>query len=127
MSFPTDARGLVLEPLDGREIAAMRNGHLVVTNPGGVRGNHHHVLGTEVSVVLGPALVRVRDESGLRDYAIAAGEAYRFRFPPGVGHAILATGPTASVGFAYNTQPHDPTNPDLVREVLIEPGEAIGS
>src|SRR5262249_23951466 len=120
MTFPTDARGLVIEPLGPDEIPAQRNVHLVMSVPGAIRGNHYHRLGTEVSVVLGPAFVRIRDADGLRDYEIAGDQAYRFTFPPGVPHAVQNTGNSPQVIFSFNTEPHDPARPDVVREVLIE-------
>src|SRR5260370_5294075 len=91
LTFPTDARGLVLEPLGPAEIPAQRNAHLVLTAPGCIRGNHYHERGTEVTVVLGPALVRVRDADGLRDYEVDQDRAYRFTFPPAVPHAMINT------------------------------------
>ena len=120
-AFPTDARGLVVEPLKAHEFAAQRNAHLVLTVPGAIRGNHYHRRGSEVSLVLGPALVRVRDADGLRDHHVGDGQAVRFDFPPGVPHAILNTGDTPLVVISFNTEPHDPAHPDVVREVLIEP------
>jgi UDP-2-acetamido-2,6-beta-L-arabino-hexul-4-ose reductase len=120
IDYPKDARGLVLEPLGPAEIPAQRNAHLVLTVPGAIRGNHYHRAGTEVAVVLGPALVRYRDVTGLQDCEIAPGQAVRLRFPPGVPHAMLNIGTSPMVIFSFNTQPHDPARPDVVREVLIE-------
>ncbi len=120
LTFPTDARGLVLEPLGPDALPAQKNAHLAVSLPGAVRGNHYHRLGTEVTVFLGPGLVRVRDADGLRDYEVAPGLAYRFTFPPGVPHAVLNTGTSPLVILSFNTQAHDPDHSDLVREVLIE-------
>jgi dTDP-4-dehydrorhamnose 3,5-epimerase-like enzyme len=120
LTFPTDPRGLVLEPLRADEFATQRNAHLVLTVPGGLRGNHYHRLGTEVSVVLGPALVRARDADGVRDHVVDAGSAVRFTFPPGVAHAMLNTGTAPLVILSFNTEPHDPSRPDVVRDVLIE-------
>ena len=121
IAFPTDARGLVLEPLRSDEFASQRNAHLVVTAPGCVRGNHYHERGTEVMAILGPALVRVAEEGAVRDYEVAVGEAYRFTFPPGVAHAIQNTGTTPQIAIAFNTEVHDRDRPDVVRVVLIEP------
>ena len=121
ITFPTDARGLVLEPLRPDEFAAQRNAHLVVTGRGQVRGNHFHRQGTEVAVVLGPALVRLRDADGLRDHTVEAGRALRFTFPPGVAHAMLNTGDSPMLILSFNTEAHDPSLPDVVRAVLIEP------
>jgi UDP-2-acetamido-2,6-beta-L-arabino-hexul-4-ose reductase len=119
LTFPTDARGLVLEPLGPEALPSQRNAHLVLTGPGHVRGNHYHRRGTEVAVVLGPALVRLRDADGLRSYPVETGRAVRFTFPPGVPHAMLNTGDAPMVILSFNTDAHDPASPDVVREVLI--------
>jgi len=49
---------------------AQQNVHAVWTAPSVVRGNHHHVRGTEVTLVFGPALVRYRDANGIQDVQI---------------------------------------------------------
>jgi dTDP-4-dehydrorhamnose 3,5-epimerase-like enzyme len=120
VEFPRDARGLVLEPLRAEEFPLQRNAHLVVTHPGCVRGNHYHERGTEVAVVLGPALVRLREGGELRDVEVPDGEAYRFVFPPGVSHAFRNTADRPMLLVAFNTVEHDPAAPDVVRDVLIE-------
>lgn len=56
-----DERGSVFEPLGPKRISAQRNVHVVLTEPGAIRGNHYHREVTEVLAVVGPALVRVRD------------------------------------------------------------------
>ena len=119
--FPTDHRGLVVEPLAPDEFATQRNAHLVITVPGGLRGNHYHKHGTEVALVLGPAFVRYRDGQEVVNCDIAQGEAYRFRFPPGVAHAMHNPSDQPMLILSFNTEPHDPNRPDVVREVLIEP------
>jgi UDP-2-acetamido-2,6-beta-L-arabino-hexul-4-ose reductase len=124
IEFPTDFRGLVLEPLRPEEFAAQRNAHLVLTVPGCIRGNHYHRLGTEVTTVLGPALVRVLEGDAIRDYEVADGRAMRFTFPPGVAHAIQNTGTTPQIAISFNTEPHDPARPDVVREILIDPNSS---
>ncbi len=114
-----DARGVVLEPLGPDAIPAQRNVHLVLTEPGCIRGNHYHPLGTEVAVVLGPALVRLREEGEVRDLHIAEGQACRLTIPPGVAHAFQNTGTRPTVLVAFNTVALDRSNPDVVRDVLI--------
>jgi dTDP-4-dehydrorhamnose 3,5-epimerase-like enzyme len=116
-----DGRGLVCEPIAPDELSAQRNAHVVLTRPGGVRGNHYHEHATEIMTVLGPALVRVRDNQGVRDYSVAEGQAQRFTLPPRVAHAILNTGIATGVIVSFSSMPHDPLSPDVVREVLIEP------
>jgi dTDP-4-dehydrorhamnose 3,5-epimerase-like enzyme len=120
MTFPTDERGLVLEPIGADDFPAQKNAHLVLTAPGGVRGNHYHRVGTEIAVVLGPALVVYRDADGPRNHALVVGQAIRFTFPPGVPHAMLNIGEALMIIISFNTEVHDPANPDVIREVLIE-------
>jgi quercetin dioxygenase-like cupin family protein len=118
--YPTDQRGWVLEPLAPEEFPAQKNAHLVLTRPGCVRGNHYHDSGNEVSVVIGPALVRYRDGSAVIDRQVAPGEAVRFTFPAGVSHAMKNTGSEPQVIISFNTAVHDRDRPDVVRDVLIE-------
>jgi UDP-2-acetamido-2,6-beta-L-arabino-hexul-4-ose reductase len=116
-----DARGIVCEPITPSEMPAQNNAHVVLTRPGGVRGNHYHEHGTEIMTVIGPALVRVRDGEGVRDYRVEERQATRFTLPPRVAHAILNTGNATGVIVSFSTWAHDPARPDVVREVLIEP------
>lgn len=115
-----DPRGGVFEPLTGEEIARFRNVHVVISVPGAVRGNHRHARGTEVTTVTGPTWVRYREGDAVHDAHVPPGEVWRFEFPAGVAHAFKNTGEQASVIASFNTEPHDPTAPDVVREVLIE-------
>jgi UDP-2-acetamido-2,6-beta-L-arabino-hexul-4-ose reductase len=115
-----DARGIVFEPLNAAELAAQRNVHVVITEPGHVRGNHYHRLATEIFAVVGPARVRVRAEDGLRDFVLASGEIRRFVIPPGVAHAIRHEGSQPGVLVSFSTRPHDPQNPDTFREVILD-------
>src|SRR4051794_41131289 len=102
VTFPSDARGLVLEPIGPDALPSQRNVHLVLTGPGCVRGNHRHERGTEVTVVLGPALFRYRDGGGVRDFVVPEGRAYRFTIPPGVAHAVQNTGTGCLVVLGFN-------------------------
>jgi UDP-2-acetamido-2,6-beta-L-arabino-hexul-4-ose reductase len=120
VAYPTDARGLVLEPIGADDLPHQKNVHLVLTAPGGIRGNHYHRRGTEISVVLGPALLRYREDGEIRDLLIKEGEAQRVVFPPGVPHALKNPGPGTMVIIAFNTEIHDRENPDVVREVLFD-------
>ena len=120
MTFPTDERGLVLEPIGADDFPRQKNAHLVLTAPGGIRGNHYHRVGTEIAVVLGPALVRYRDADGQRDHVLVFGQAVRYTFPPGVPHAMVNIGEALMIILSFNTEVHDPAHPDVVREVLIE-------
>ena len=115
-----DARGMVFEPLAADEIDGFRNVHVVISEPGAIRGNHRHVRGTEVSTVVGPMLVRFREAGTIRDIDIPAGEVWRFRFPPGVAHAFRNTGSQPSILASFNTEEHDQAAPDAVRDVVME-------
>ena len=60
--------------------------------------------GTEVALVLGPALVRYRDANGIQDVKITKGTLYRFTFPPKVAHAFGALGPEPMFLVGFNTE-----------------------
>jgi dTDP-4-dehydrorhamnose 3,5-epimerase-like enzyme len=115
-----DSRGSVFEPVDPEHLPGQRHVHVVVTEPGCVRGNHYHTRGTEVVTVQGPALVRLRDGSRVRDTFIPEGAVSRFIIPPGVAHAIQNLGTRPTLLVAFRDCAHDPTNPDVVAECLIE-------
>jgi dTDP-4-dehydrorhamnose 3,5-epimerase-like enzyme len=115
-----DSRGSVFEPLDPEHLPAQRNMHVVLTEPGCVRGNHYHTRGTEVLTVQGPALVRIRDAQGVQDTLIPEGGVTRFVIPPGVAHAIQNLGTRPTLLVAFRDRADDPADPDVVREVLIE-------
>jgi dTDP-4-dehydrorhamnose 3,5-epimerase-like enzyme len=116
----TDSRGFVFEPIAPGGLPRQRNAHVVISEPGVVRGNHYHLRGEETLAAKGPALVRFRENGILEEIRIRTGEAYLFLFPPGVPHAIknLSDGPNVLI--AFNTVEHDPQQPDTVREILIE-------
>lgn len=114
-----DARGALFEPVEVAHIAATRNVHVVLTEPGFVRGNHRHVVGTEISVVTGPAQVRLKEDGIVRDVEVPAGETWRFTIPPGVAHAYRNPGPGTMVLIGFNSELHDPGRPDAVREEIL--------
>ena len=116
----SDARGFVFEPLELELIASQRNVHVVISKPGVIRGNHYHLNGTEIITVVGPALVRIREDGKLRDIEILDKKVYRFTFPPKVPHAIKNTGDRPNVIVAFNTCEHDPQNPDTIQDILLE-------
>lgn len=115
----SDHRGVVFEVLAAEMIASQRNMHVVISQPGVVRGNHYHLKGTEIIAVMGPALVRIREDGRLRDVEVAAKKVYRFTFPPNMPHAIKNTGNQPNILVAFNTLEHDPKNPDTVSDILI--------
>ena len=114
-----DARGALFEPVDDRQIEGKRNVHVVLTEPGQVRGNHRHTVGSEIAVVTGPALVRLKEGGVLRDVAVPAGDVWRFTIPPGVVHAFRNDGPGTMILIGFNTERHDPVRPDAVREEIL--------
>lgn len=116
-----DPRGTVYEPIQGPELALQGGVHVVVTEPGHIRGNHLHPRGREICVVTGPALVRVREVGGVRDTLVSDGTIVRFTFPPGMPHAIQNTGNKPHVLVSFNTVAYDPECPDLERDLLIPP------
>lgn len=119
VTLHADARGAVFEPVGAVEIAAQRNAHVVISEPGAVRGNHRHHVGHEVAVVVGPAVVRYREAGVVQEVQVPAGSAQRFRFPAGVSHAFRNPGPGVMILASFNSEVHDPAHPDLERDVLF--------
>lgn len=115
----TDARGSVVEPLDALGLAAQRNVHVVLTGPQHIRGNHFHTRSTEVTAVVGPALVRYREDGELHAVEVPAHEVWRFTFPAGVTHAFQNPGPSTMIIVSFNSLPHDPADPDTTRDVIL--------
>lgn len=121
VAYPSDPRGLVIEPIGADDLPRQHNVHLVITVPGAIRGNHYHRRGSEITVVIGPALFRYREGSEVKEVHVPEGQAYRMAIPAGVPHAFQNTGQAPQVLIGFNTEIHDPAHPDVVREVLIEP------
>ena len=121
-----DNRGFLFEPLGAADLSSQKNIHLAWTTPGSIRGNHYHLRGTEVAVVLGPALVRYRDTTGSHDVRVPGGALWRFVFPPRVEHAYGAIGPEPMLLVGFNSEAYEPDAPDVVAAHLLEPGE-LGS
>ena len=117
----SDARGRVFEPLEADSFAAQRNSHVVINMPGAVRGNHYHDTGLETAIVMGPALIRVREDGVARDIEVPPEKVYRFSFPPEVSHAIKNTGKRPNVIVVFYTFDYDPDNPDSISDILIDP------
>jgi dTDP-4-dehydrorhamnose 3,5-epimerase-like enzyme len=114
-----DARGSLFEPVDAQHLVDKHNVHVVVTEPGCVRGNHRHIIGTEISIVTGPALVRLKEDGTVHDIEVPANETWRFTVPPGVTHAYRNTGTGQMLLIGFNTETHDPAAPDVVREEIL--------
>jgi dTDP-4-dehydrorhamnose 3,5-epimerase-like enzyme len=115
----SDSRGVVFEPIEVQDILKQKNSHVVLSEPGVIRGNHYHIKGEEVMAVLGPALVRIKENGIIDEVIIPEGEAYQFIFRPGVSHAIRNLSDRINLLAAFNTTVHDPQNPDTVGDVII--------
>lgn len=114
-----DHRGSLFEPVTGEHLGDKQNVHVVLTAPGYVRGNHRHLAGTEIAVVTGPALVRLKEDGALHDVAVPDGETWRFTIPAGVTHAYKNPGPGTMVLIGFNTELHDPAAPGAVRDDIL--------
>jgi dTDP-4-dehydrorhamnose 3,5-epimerase-like enzyme len=114
-----DARGTLFEPLTDAELTAQKNVHVVLTQPGEVRGNHVHRTAVETTTIVGPCLVRLKEEGTVRDLNVPAGEILRLTIPPGVVHAFRNTGDAAMVLVSFSTNLHDPAGADTQRELIL--------
>ena len=115
-----DQRGFVLELLSAEDFGSQRNAHVVVSLPGVVRGNHYHIKGRETITILGPSLVRFREQGVIEETVVPDKEAWRFVFLPGVSHAFKNLSGEANILVAFNTLEHDPTDPDTRKDLLIQ-------
>jgi dTDP-4-dehydrorhamnose 3,5-epimerase-like enzyme len=115
-----DARGALFEPLTDAELDGQKNVHVVLTQPNEVRGNHVHLTAVETTTVVGPCLVRLKENEVIRDIEVPAGEIWRFTIPPGVVHAYRNTGPGVMVLVSFSTNLHDPTGADTRRETILK-------
>lgn len=116
-----DDRGFVFHPVSGGDLPEQREVHAVISRPGAVRGNHFHRTAEETLAVAGPARVRYRENGEVREFVVPEDEAYRFRFPAGVSHAVRHTGTAPGFLVAFSPNPFDPEDPDVVRDELIAP------
>ena len=92
---------------------------MVLTQPNEVRGNHMHLTAVENTSVVGPCLVRLKENDVIRDVEVPAGEIWRFTIPPGVVHAYRNTGPGVMVLVSFSTNLHDPSGDDTRREIIL--------
>jgi len=114
-----DARGSLFEPLDDTELAAQKNVHVVLTQPGEVRGNHVHRTAVETTSVVGPCLIRLKEAGVIRDLEVPPGEIWRLTIPPGVVHAFRNTGDAILMLVSFSTHLHDPNGADTLREQIL--------
>ena len=116
----SDRRGVVFEPINGQTIPAQENCHVVVSEPGVIRGNHYHRNGTEIIAVVGPAFLKFKEGDEIYDVEVPANKIYQFIIPPQISHAIKNTSKTINILIAFNSLAHDPQNPDTVADILID-------
>ncbi len=114
-----DARGLLFEPLGAAALGNQNNVHVVLTEPDAVRGNHRHRVSVEITTVVGPCLVRLKESGVTRDIDVPAGETWRFTIPPGVSHAYRNTGKAVMLLVSFNSHVHDPAKPDMERDPIL--------
>ncbi|MDP9083269.1 MAG: hypothetical protein M3N50_05830 [Pseudomonadota bacterium] len=114
-----DARGALFEPLTDAELAHQKNVHVVLTEPQETRGNHHHGTATETTTLVGPCLIRLKEEGVIRDLEVPSGEIWRLTIPPGVVHAFRNTGTATMVLVSFSTNLHDPSGSDTFREQIL--------
>jgi dTDP-4-dehydrorhamnose 3,5-epimerase-like enzyme len=114
-----DSRGSLFEPLNDQELARQKNVHVVLTQPNAVRGNHLHHGSVEMTTVVGPCLVRLKESGVMRDVTVPPGETWRFTIPPGVVHAYRNTGDAAMVMVSFNSHVHNASSPDTVQEQIL--------
>jgi dTDP-4-dehydrorhamnose 3,5-epimerase-like enzyme len=119
MKVHRDARGALFEPLTDTELLNQKNVHVALTQPNEVRGNHVHRTAVEITSVVGPCLVRLKEGGEIRDIDVPAGEILRLVIPPGVVHAFQNTGEAAMVLVSFSTNLHDPTGADTQREHIL--------
>ena len=115
----SDVRGFVFEPIAEGSLDTQRNTHIVISHPEAIRGNHYHINGTETIIVMGSALVRIKETGKIRDINVPSRKAFRFIIPPMISHAIKNTASQPNILAAFNTVAHDPANPDVVEDILI--------
>jgi quercetin dioxygenase-like cupin family protein len=92
---------------------------VVLTQPNEVRGNHWHLTAVETTTVVGPCLVRLKEQGEIRDIHVPEGELLRLTIPPGVVHAYRNTGDKAMVMVSFSTKLHDPEGADTQREQIL--------
>ncbi|HEX3951519.1 MAG TPA: hypothetical protein VHW95_16820 [Steroidobacteraceae bacterium] len=114
-----DARGALFEPLTDAELRAQKNVHVALTQPNETRGNHVHQTAVEITTVVGPCRVRLKEAGEIKDIDVPAGEILRLTIPPGVVHAFRNTGTTAMLLVSFSTNLHDPVGLDTRREEIL--------
>src|SRR5258708_34037006 len=113
-----DARGSLFEPLSDAELAGQKNVHVVLTQPNEVRGNHVHRTAVETTSVVGPCLIRLKEDGSIGDLDVPAGGVWGPTIPPGVVHAFRHTGGSMTDLGSFSTNPHRPTGSAAERATI---------
>jgi dTDP-4-dehydrorhamnose 3,5-epimerase-like enzyme len=95
LPIQSDERGWGISLSQSDERCFFPNLHLVSLNPGKVRGNHYHPLGTEYIMAFGGQcrLVAVDEKTGEREERIVSkDERVLFKIPPTIIHAVFNEG-----------------------------------
>ena len=116
----TDTRGIVFEPVEKESLCTQQNSHVVISKPGIIRGNHYHLYGTETIAVAGPALLRFKEGTEIYHFKVPSKRFYKFVIPPKVSHAIKNLSEKDNILIAFNTVPHNPKNPDVISDILMD-------
>lgn len=119
IAVKSDKRGVVFEPIQAADFTALQTAHVVISNPGAVRGNHYHKVGREIIAVMGSAPVCYQDGDKVREVKVPGKEVYRFDFLPGIALALKNTGTQPSLLVAFNTVSHEPEHADTVTEIVV--------
>jgi dTDP-4-dehydrorhamnose 3,5-epimerase-like enzyme len=114
-----DMRGFVFEPIANELLSAQKNTHVVIIAPDAIRGNHHHLYGTETIAVEGPALLRFKEGNDIYDFEVPSKQVYKFVIPPKVTHAVKNTGKKDNLLIVFNTVAHSSKRPDVVSEIVM--------
>ena len=116
----SDMRGIVFEPIEKESISTQENCHLVISEPGVIRGNHYHLIGTETIAIVGPAFLRFKEGKDIYDFEVPAKQVYQFIIPPKVTHAIKNISKKVNILIAFNTLANDAQDPDAIDDILID-------
>jgi len=114
-----DARGALFEPLTDTELLMQKNVHVALTQPNETRGNHVHRTAVEITTVVGPCRIRLKEAGQIKDIDVAEGDILRLTIPPGVVHAFRNTGTAAMLLVSFSTNLHDPLGADTQREQIL--------
>ncbi|MBU0514727.1 MAG: cupin domain-containing protein [Proteobacteria bacterium] len=94
--------------------------HVVRTEPGFVRGNHHHpAAGEWLYVFHGQAELHWADDQGRRRSRLLSGHQTLVYLPAGLPHALVATGPESMWLLAVRDEPPGPSAEHTLPQTVI--------